>query len=144
MCRPRIAPKTRMCSTFSLMTEQPHLLVEQDGHVLTLTMNRPNARNALSAEMVVRLTDAWAQINEDPSIYDAYLFDTEILKDKKKAFEQARRAVTFNPDYVAGWAVVGRLAASNNDKKTLADAIGKLGRLSPTGSELKELQKLRH
>lgn len=55
------------------MTEQPHLLVEQDGHVLTLTMNRPEARNALSAEMVVRLTDAWAQINEDPTIRVAIL-----------------------------------------------------------------------
>src|SRR5260221_11510382 len=55
------------------MTEQPHLLVEQDGYVLTLTMNRPDQRNALSTEMVVRLTDAWAQINDDPTIRVAIL-----------------------------------------------------------------------
>src|SRR5258706_4321157 len=55
------------------MTEQPHLLVEQDGYVLTLTMNRPDQRNALSTEMVVRLTDAWAQINDDASIRVAIL-----------------------------------------------------------------------
>src|SRR5260370_33767930 len=62
-----------MCSTFSVMAEQRHLLVEQDGHVLTLTMNRPDQRNALSTEMVVRLTDAWAQINDDPTVRVAIL-----------------------------------------------------------------------
>jgi enoyl-CoA hydratase len=55
------------------MADQPHLLVEKDGNVLTLTMNRPDQRNALSTEMVVRLTDAWAQINEDPEIRVAIL-----------------------------------------------------------------------
>ncbi len=55
------------------MSEQPHLLLERDGHVLTLTMNRPEARNALSSEMVVRLADAWEQINDDPEIRVAIL-----------------------------------------------------------------------
>jgi enoyl-CoA hydratase len=50
------------------MSEQPHLLSERDGHVLTLTMNRPESRNALSSEMVVRLADAWEEINDDPEI----------------------------------------------------------------------------
>ncbi len=30
---------------------QPHLLSELRGHTLILTMNRPEAKNALSAEM---------------------------------------------------------------------------------------------
>ena len=55
------------------MSEQPHLLLERDGHILTLTMNRPEARNALSSEMVVRLADAWEQINDDPEIRVAIL-----------------------------------------------------------------------
>jgi enoyl-CoA hydratase len=55
------------------MSEQPHLLLERDGRVLTLTMNRPEARNALSSEMVVRLADAWEQINDDPEIRVAIL-----------------------------------------------------------------------
>ena len=55
------------------MSEQPHLLLERDGHILTLTMNRPEARNALSSEMVVRLADAWEQINDDPDIRVAIL-----------------------------------------------------------------------
>ena len=50
------------------MSEQPHLLHERDGHVLTLTMNRPDNRNALSSEMVVRLADAWEEINSDDGI----------------------------------------------------------------------------
>lgn len=55
------------------MSEQPHLLVERDGHVLTLTMNRPESRNALSSEMVVRLADAWEEINSDDDIRVAIL-----------------------------------------------------------------------
>ena len=34
------------------MSEQPHAIVERHGHVLTITMNRPEARNALSPEMM--------------------------------------------------------------------------------------------
>ena len=55
------------------MSEQPHLLVERDGSVLTLTMNRPASRNALSSEMVVRLADTWELINDDPEIRVAIL-----------------------------------------------------------------------
>lgn len=47
---------------------EPHLLVERDGHVVTLTLNRPEARNALSGEMLVRMHDAWVEIDEDPEI----------------------------------------------------------------------------
>jgi enoyl-CoA hydratase len=47
---------------------EPHLLVERDGHVATVTLNRPDARNALSSEMIVRMADAWAGIDADPEI----------------------------------------------------------------------------
>ncbi len=47
---------------------EPHLLFERDGHVATVTLNRPDARNALSGEMIVRMADAWVQIDEDPEI----------------------------------------------------------------------------
>jgi enoyl-CoA hydratase len=36
-----------------------HLLVERDGHVVTLTMNRPEARNAFGLEMLAAMADAW-------------------------------------------------------------------------------------
>jgi enoyl-CoA hydratase len=50
-----------------------HLEVEQHDHVLVLTMNRPEARNALSPEMIVGLADAWDRIDSDESIRCAIL-----------------------------------------------------------------------
>ena len=47
---------------------EPHLLLERDGHVAVVTLNRPEARNALSGEMLVRMHDAWVEIDEDPEI----------------------------------------------------------------------------
>jgi enoyl-CoA hydratase len=52
---------------------EAHLLVERDGPVVVLTMNRPEARNALSSEMVVRLADAWGEIDADDSVRVAIL-----------------------------------------------------------------------
>jgi enoyl-CoA hydratase len=49
-------------------TASPHCLVEQDGHVLVVTMNRPEARNALSAEMLATMADAWDRANTDDSV----------------------------------------------------------------------------
>jgi enoyl-CoA hydratase len=48
--------------------EAPHCLLERDGHVLIVTMNRPQARNALSSEMVSILIQAWDQVDNDPEI----------------------------------------------------------------------------
>ena len=45
-----------------------HCTVERDGHVVTVTMNRPEARNAFSSEMLVGLADAWAYMSETPDV----------------------------------------------------------------------------
>lgn len=50
------------------MSDQPHLLTERRGAVLVVTMNRPEARNAFSAEMLVRMHDAWVELSEDPDL----------------------------------------------------------------------------
>lgn len=55
------------------MSESPHLLVEREGHVVIVTMNRPEARNAFGAEMLVRLADAWTMIDGDPEVRVAIL-----------------------------------------------------------------------
>ncbi|MGH2662317.1 MAG: crotonase/enoyl-CoA hydratase family protein [Actinomycetota bacterium] len=55
------------------MSSQPHLLVERDGPIVTLTMNRPEARNALSSEMIGRLADAWEMVDGDEAIRVAIL-----------------------------------------------------------------------
>jgi len=49
-------------------TEQPHLLIERRGHVLVVTMNRPQVRNALSGPMLALLRKAWDQVDNDPAI----------------------------------------------------------------------------
>ena len=36
--------------------------LERKGHVALITLNRPEARNALSPEMLVRLADTWTDL----------------------------------------------------------------------------------
>jgi enoyl-CoA hydratase len=43
-------------------------LFERDGHVATLTFNRPERRNAISPEVACRLADAMSEIAEDDAI----------------------------------------------------------------------------
>ena len=45
-----------------------HCLLERDGHVLTITLNRPEAKNALSPGMLAGLYKAWRQLDEDPEL----------------------------------------------------------------------------
>jgi enoyl-CoA hydratase len=55
------------------MSDAPHAIVERDGPVLTVTMNRPEARNALSSEMLRIMGDAWDEVNANPDIRVAIL-----------------------------------------------------------------------
>jgi enoyl-CoA hydratase len=50
------------------MSREPHCLVERRGHVLVVTMNRPEARNALSGEMMEILREAWDQVDREDGI----------------------------------------------------------------------------
>ena len=48
--------------------EPPHALIERRGHVLLVTMNRPQARNALSGPMLALLRQAWDRVDSDSEI----------------------------------------------------------------------------
>jgi enoyl-CoA hydratase len=50
-----------------------HLLFERRGATAVVTMNRPDARNALSLPMLVGMADAWVEIDSDESIRCAIL-----------------------------------------------------------------------
>lgn len=50
-----------------------HLLVEQDGHVVTVTMNRADKRNAWSGDMIHGMAEVWDQIDEDDDVRVAIL-----------------------------------------------------------------------
>jgi enoyl-CoA hydratase len=44
----------------------PQLLVDKDGYVTTLTMNRPKRYNALTFTMFSLMADAWQEASDDP------------------------------------------------------------------------------
>lgn len=54
------------------MTE-PALLIDREGHIVTLTMNRPEVKNSINMEMLCRLADAWRTIDDDPDVRCAIL-----------------------------------------------------------------------
>lgn len=50
-----------------------HCLVEKRGHVLVVTMNRPERKNALSTEMMAVMRQAWDRVDSDADIRVAIL-----------------------------------------------------------------------
>ena len=48
-------------------------IVEQDGNVLIVTLNRPEAKNAFSPEMLLGMYKAWRRLDEDDDLYCAIL-----------------------------------------------------------------------
>jgi enoyl-CoA hydratase len=46
----------------------PDALVERDGHLMIVTMNRPKRMNALSGAMLIRMYDAYEEASRDPGI----------------------------------------------------------------------------
>ena len=49
------------------------VLVEANGPVLTVTLNRPEKRNAVNSEVMCRLYDAWNQLDQDDDLRVAIL-----------------------------------------------------------------------
>jgi enoyl-CoA hydratase len=52
---------------------EPAVVVEQEGQTLVVTLNRPERRNAVNAEAMCRLYDAWVRLDEDNSLHTAIL-----------------------------------------------------------------------
>ena len=46
----------------------PDALVERDGHVMIVTMNRPQRMNAISGAMLIRMYDAYEEASADPDV----------------------------------------------------------------------------
>jgi len=44
------------------------IIVEKDGYLATITINRPQVHNAFSPESLVRLADAWQSLAADPDV----------------------------------------------------------------------------
>lgn len=50
-----------------------HCTVEKEGHILIVTLNRPEAKNALSPSMLIGMYKAWRLLDEDEDLYCAVL-----------------------------------------------------------------------
>ena len=50
-----------------------HCLLEREGHVLVVTLNRPEAKNALSSGMLAGMYRGWRMLDEDPELRVAIL-----------------------------------------------------------------------
>ena len=46
----------------------PDALVERDGHVMIVTMNRPARMNAITGQMLIRMYDAYEEASNDPDV----------------------------------------------------------------------------
>ena len=51
----------------------PAVIVEKEDHVLVVTLNRPEKKNAVNCEVMCRLYDAWTQLDRDESLRVAIL-----------------------------------------------------------------------
>jgi len=50
------------------MAGTENLIVERKGHTMVVTMNRPEAKNALSSPMLVGMVDAWMEADADDDV----------------------------------------------------------------------------
>jgi len=57
------------------MTEPP-VIVEREDHLLIVTLNRPEKRNAINSEMMCRLSDAWDLLDDEDALRVAILTGT--------------------------------------------------------------------
>ncbi len=92
------------------MSQEPHLLVTREGHVVTVTMNRPEARNAFGSEMLVRFADAWTMIDGDDDIRVAILTGAaghfcagSDLKAMAKGYQEDEWSARFKADPDLHW-----------------------------------------
>ena len=50
-----------------------HAIVEEKGHIMVITLNRPEKRNALSPGMLLTVYEAWRKLDEDSNLRCAVL-----------------------------------------------------------------------
>lgn len=51
----------------------PNCTIEKKGHIMIVTLNRPEAKNALSSQMILGMYRAWRRLDEDKELYCAIL-----------------------------------------------------------------------
>ena len=59
------------------MNKQNHALINTVGHILVIKLNRPEKRNALSPDMLLRVYDAWRELDSNKDLRCAVITGTE-------------------------------------------------------------------
>ncbi|MFC8916804.1 crotonase/enoyl-CoA hydratase family protein [Streptomyces sp. NPDC047821] len=90
------------------MTGTEHLTVRREGATLILTLNRPEAKNALSLPMLVGLYDGWIEADEDDAVRSIVLtgaggafcagMDLKALAGNGMAGQEHRERLKADPD----------------------------------------------
>ncbi|MBB5856858.1 enoyl-CoA hydratase [Amycolatopsis umgeniensis] len=96
-------------STEALVGE-PHALVEKIEHTLVVTMNRPEARNALSGEMLGIMVEAWNRVDEDEDVRccvltgagGAFCAGADLKSMSKNSPSDSFEKGTFDPSRIEG------------------------------------------
>jgi enoyl-CoA hydratase len=69
----RIPGRTEVTRNARNPVSQPAVIVEQEGAVLVVTLNRPEKKNAVNSEVMCRLYDAWVRLDQDDEVRVAIL-----------------------------------------------------------------------
>ena len=84
--------------SWSAYADKPEFIVETEGHVRVLTINRPHRRNALTPELQSAMSAAFIEADEDPNIRavvltgvgDAAFCAGGDLKERKKVVDEGK------------------------------------------------------
>ena len=73
----------------------PAVIVEKDAHVLTVTLNRPEKRNAVNCQVMCLLYDAWRELDADTEDFD--VATSRMWEDYSQVRYYARGATILDP-----------------------------------------------
>ena len=51
------------------MNDTKHALIEVFNHILVIRLNRPEKKNALSPDMLIRVYDAWQELKKNDNLF---------------------------------------------------------------------------
>ena len=91
------------------------LLVDRQGPTMVVTMNRPERRNALSLDMIVRMADAWDAADADDSVRSVILTGAE-------------DSYCVGGDLQSGWMGGNRAADPTDNEKRAAENPALIGK----------------
>ena len=91
------------------------LILDRDGPIVTLTMNRPERGNSLSLDMVGRLAAAWELVDGDPDILCVILTGA------------GPRYYCTGGDLATGWMAAGYVPSSDAERQVIEEP-GRIGK----------------